>query len=34
MMDVGPLECSAKRLDGVTVDLASGTNDLLGGGTH
>lgn len=33
-MDAGPLECSAKRPEGVAADLASGTNDLLGDGTH
>ena len=34
VMDVFSLECSAKRSKSVAVDLASGTNDLLGDGTH
>ena len=34
VVDVGSLECSTKRPEGVAVDLASGTNDLLGDGTH
>lgn len=34
VMDVGPLECNAKKTEGVTVDLASGTNDLLGDSIH
>ena len=34
VMDIGSLECSAKRPEGITMDFASGTNDLLGDGMH
>ena len=33
-MDILSLECSAKRPKCVTMDLASGTNELLGNGAH
>ena len=33
-MGVGSLECSAKRPKDIAVDLASGTNGLLGNSTH
>lgn len=34
VMDVGPLECSAKRPGSVAVELAFGPKDLLGDGAH
>ena len=34
VMNIGPLECSVERPDGIALNCAPETNDLLGDDTH